>query len=78
MMKANGRSKNFTDISLLSTISRTRRSFLQANAPVVISLMGPIAVLSQQNGSESTSHGGSFGHLVSGQELSKASSIVLR
>ena len=31
--------QNFTDISLLSTISRTRRSF-----PVVISLIGPIAV----------------------------------
>ena len=35
---------NLTDISLLSSISRTRISFLAANAPVVVRLMGPFVV----------------------------------
>ena len=35
---------NLTDISLLSTERRTRRSFLEANVPVVVSLIGPFVV----------------------------------
>ena len=35
---------NLTDISLLSTVWRIRRSFLEANVPVVVSLIGPFVV----------------------------------
>ena len=36
--------QNFTDATFLSSISRTRWSFLKANVPVVVSLMVPCVI----------------------------------
>ena len=55
----------------LSTVSRTRRSFLEASAPVVMSLIGTNCCSNQQNVNVFTSHDGSLGHSVSGRELSE-------
>ena len=35
---------NLADMTFLSSISRTRRSFLKADVPVVVRLMGPFVV----------------------------------
>ena len=35
---------SFADMTFLSSISRTRRSFLKADVPVVVRLMGPFVV----------------------------------
>ena len=36
--------QNFADVTFLSSVSRTRWSFLEANVPVVVSLMVPFVI----------------------------------
>ena len=56
--------QNFTNTAFLSDVSRTRRSFLEANAPVVIKLDWTICCSDQQDQDVATFHDGNFDHLV--------------
>ena len=50
---------NFADVTFLNSISKTRRSFLKADVPVVVRLMVPFVVPIE---TEAMSHDGSFDH----------------
>ena len=53
---------NFADVTFLSSISRTRRSFLKADVFVVVRLMVPFVFSYRRNVNEAMSHDGSFDH----------------
>ena len=59
----------FADVTFWSSISRARWSFLEANVPVVVSLMITTYCSNQRSANEATSHGGSFGRWNVNQEL---------
>ena len=62
---------NFADMTVLSSISRTRRSFLKGGCSRCSTLDGTICCSNRRNVNEAMSHDGSFDHSVLGQELAE-------